>query len=252
MARDDETLPPGSAAALPAVVLAFVILWLLLDRGASGLGSFRGEAGIVVCVVVLAAAVVAEVLLTGRSPVQALAALGLRPPIGRALIWTIVVMVALLGFYPAFGFLTGAPVDIAPGWYLLIPGLFAQGGIAEETIFRGFLFRHFREGRPFWRAAWLAAVPFVAVHLLLFLSLDLAVALASVLVAVSLSFPLAWLFERSGNSIWPPAIVHTVVQGSIKLIEPDPNSFLALAIAWMLLSAVVPWVFFLLREGRST
>jgi membrane protease YdiL (CAAX protease family) len=160
-------------------------------------------------------------------------------------------MAALLGFYPAFALVTGAPVVIAAGWYLLIPGLLAQGGIAEETIFRGFLFRHFREGRPFWRAARLAAVPFVAVHLLLFLSLDLAVALASLLVAVSLSFPLARLFERSGNSIWPPAIVHTVVQGSIKLIDPDPNSFLALAIAWMLLSAAVPWLFFLLRPERQ-
>jgi membrane protease YdiL (CAAX protease family) len=250
--RNDEKLPLAMAISLPAVILAFIILWLLLDRGATALGSFRGEAGIVVCIVVLAAAVVAERLLTGRSPLQALAALGLRLPNARALVWTVVVMAALLCFYPVFGFLTGAPVVIAPGWYLLIPGLFAQGGIAEETVFRGFLFRHIREGRTFWRAAWLAAVPFVSVHLLLFLSLDLAVAVASVLVAVSLSFPLAWLFERSGNSIWPPAIVHFVVQGSIKLVEPDPNSFLMLAIAWMLLGAAVPWLFFLLREERPS
>jgi membrane protease YdiL (CAAX protease family) len=248
--REDETLPSRSAASLPAVILAFVILWLILDRGAAALGSFRGEAGIVLCLGVLAAAVVAEVLLTKRNPLQALAALGLRLPKARALVWTLIAMAALLGFYPVSGFVTGQPVVIAPGWYLLIPGLLAQGGIAEETIFRGFLFRHVREGRPFWRAAWLAALPFVAVHLLLFLSLDLAVAVASVLVAVSLSFPLAWLFERSGNSIWPPAIVHFVVQGSIKLIEPDPNSFLALAIVWMLLSATVPWLFFLLRPER--
>jgi membrane protease YdiL (CAAX protease family) len=131
-----------------------------------------------------------------------------------------------------------------------VPGLFAQGGIAEEVVFRGYLFRHFRAGRGFWPAACLSAIPFVAVHLTLFASLDFAVALASLLVALSLSFPFAWLFERAGNSIWPPAILHFAVQGSIKPVDADGAGFLHLAIGWMILSAVAPWIL-LLMPGRS-
>jgi len=47
---------------------------------------------------------------------------------------------------------------------MLALGMFAQGGIAEEVVFRGFLFRRLRITRTFWRAACLAAVPFVIVH----------------------------------------------------------------------------------------
>ena len=61
----------------------------------------------------------------------------------------------------------------------LVPGLFAQAGIAEEVLFRGYLFRHAREGRDFWRAALVAAGLFVTVHLLMFLMLPWPIALAS-------------------------------------------------------------------------
>ena len=55
-----------------------------------------------------------------------------------------------------------------------LPGLFAQAGIAEELLFRGYLFGHLREGRSFWRAALLSMPPFLAVHLLLFFQMDFA------------------------------------------------------------------------------
>jgi membrane protease YdiL (CAAX protease family) len=233
---------------IAAVLAGFVVLWIVLDRSAAALGSFRGEAGIAVCLVVLAAAVVVEMAIGGGGPGRALTALGvLRLPNGRALMWAVIVSLVLLCFHPLFSLVVGTAVSLQPGWYLLIAGLFAQGGLAEETVFRGFLFRHFRQGRRFWRAAVLAAIPFVAVHLLLFLSLEPAIALASVLLAVSISFPLAWLFERAGNAVWPPAIVHFVLQGSIKLVAVDESRFLTLAIAWMALSAVTPWLFFLMR-----
>jgi hypothetical protein len=40
--------------------IVFVLLWLVLDRTAYLLGSFRGEAGLTVCLAVLAAAIGAE------------------------------------------------------------------------------------------------------------------------------------------------------------------------------------------------
>jgi membrane protease YdiL (CAAX protease family) len=139
---------------------------------------------------------------------------------------------------------------LRPDW-LLLASLFAQGGIAEELVFRGFLFRHARKGKSFRSAALLSSIPFVAVHLLLFLDMDFAIALAALLVAISISFPLAWLFERSGNSIWPCALVHFVVQGSIKLVEAPGEQFLAMATLWMLLSATAPWLFFVVLRPTN-
>ena len=71
-------------------------------------------------------------------------------------------MVALLfvrarGMTPAF----------YPGWISLLPGLFAQAGIAEEVLFRGYLFGHMRVGRTFWRAAAVSMLPFVRRPILL-------------------------------------------------------------------------------------
>lgn len=230
---------------LAFVLGGFVALWLILDRSAVWLGSYRGEMGLVIGLVVLVAAMGIEMPLSRVSMRRALADLGLRRAGVDGLGWSIALCLVMLGFYPAFALATRAELRLRPDWLLLLPGLLAQGGIAEELVFRGFLFRHIRADRSFWRAALLAAVPFVAVHLLLFLSMDFVIALAALLVAVSISFPLAWLFERSGNSIWPCALIHCVVQGAIKIVEAPGEYFVIMAGAWMVLSAILPWLFFL-------
>lgn len=242
----------GEGARAMRVAVAFVLLWLVFDRAAALLGSTRGEAGLLVCALVVACALVAERVLTGAGPLRAACALGFIRPKTSALAAAIVLSAALLGVYPLFAAVTGSTIAWRADSAVLAVGMAAQGGVAEELLFRGFLFRHARQGRTFWRAAWLAAVPFVGVHLLLFVTLDFAVALAALLLSLSLSFPLAWLFERAGGSLWPGAIVHAVVQGSIKLVQTDENAFPILALVWMMLSALAPWLFLLLRsEARA-
>ena len=49
-----------------------------------------------------------------------------------------------------------------PGWWWLLPGLFAQGGIAQEVLFRGYLFGRIRRGRSFWHFVCQATVKVVA------------------------------------------------------------------------------------------
>jgi membrane protease YdiL (CAAX protease family) len=231
------------------VSIGFVALWLLLDRTAAMLGSTRGEMGLLVCLIVLIAAMLVEILATRASPVTVLSALGLDRAKSVGVLWSVAICAAMLCFYPFYAIATGVDLRLRPDWLMLLPGLFAQGGVAEEVVFRGFLFRHVRTGRSFHRAAILSSIPFIAVHLLLFLSMDFAIALAALLVAVSISFPLAWLFEKSGNSVWPPALVHFIVQGSIKLVDVPGEEFLVMAIAWMLLSASAPWAFFLVLRA---
>ena len=131
------------------------------------------------------------------------------------------------------------------------PGLFAQAGIAEEALFRGYLFGRLRRGRSFWHAAALAAVPFVLVHLILFATMPWQVALAAVLLSVILSFPLAYLFELGGNTIWAPALLHFTVQGAIKVLELPGDT--ALPLVWMAASAALPYLVFLFRPaGHQT
>jgi membrane protease YdiL (CAAX protease family) len=229
------------------ILIGFLALWFVLDRSAAMLGSFSGEAGMIVCVTVLLMAVIVERILFGIGPPASLHALGFRRPERDAVRTTFFLCAALLAFYPLFSLGTTLPLGLADGWPILLIGLFLQGGIAEEVVFRGYLFRHMRRGRSFWRAAFLAALPFIAVHLLLFATLDFPLALAALVVSVSLSFPLAWLFDRSGGSVWPPAILHFTVQGSIKLVTVPKASSMLVALAWMTFAALLPWLVFLLR-----
>jgi len=237
---------------LAETLLGFLVLWLVLDHTATGLGSLRGEGGLLVCTATLLAALVVEFALTRGRPLQALANLGLRRPAARPLLWSLALAAVLFGFFPIYAVISGTRLTLQPGWPLLAIGIFAQGGIAEEVVFRGFLFRRLRAGRSFWRAAGLAAVPFVAVHLLLFATLSFWVALGAFAVAVSLSFPLAWLFDRSGGSIWPPAIVHAVVQGAIKLVDAG-DGLSAIVPVWLVLGAALPWsLMLLIGPGAAT
>ena len=240
MIRQSDTLKAFS------ILFGFILLWLVLELSARLLGSFRGEYGIAVAVLVLTAAFAVERFVWKQQLSKAARHLGLTKPHSEALIWTIILSVVLMCFFPVYGFLTETPITMRADWPVLLPGLIAQGGIAEEIVFRGYLFRHFRDGRSFWRAALISAVPFIAVHLMLFASLDFVVALIALLVALSLTFPLAWLFERSGNSIWPPAILHFSVQGSIKMLDVEQADFILLAISWMMISAAIPWAVFLI------
>ena len=82
-------------------------------------------------------------------------------------------------------------------------------------------------------------LPFVGVHLVLFLSMPWPIALASVLLASVISFPLAHLFELGGGTIWAPALLHFVIQATVKVLV-FPHGAESFALAWMIASAVVP------------
>ena len=196
---------------------------------------------------VVAATVAMERLLLRRQR-GAVRHLGLGRPSGTGIVATGGVAVLLLALALLFVRVTGLTPALYPGWIALLPGLFAQGGIAEEVLFRGYLFGHLREGRTFWRAAAASMLPFVSVHLLLFFSMPWPIALASLLLAVVISFPLAHLFELGGNTIWAPAILHFVIQGTVKVVV-FPYGAESFALAWMAASAMVPLVVFAVKAA---
>ena len=227
-------------------MLGLFLVFGLFHGSATILGSDRGQRGILIGTLVVAATAAAEWFLLRRQRGAAVRQLGLGRPRAKGIVVAggaafLLLMVALLfvrarGLTPAF----------YPGWISLLPGLFAQAGIAEEVLFRGYLFGHIRVGRTFWRAAAVSMLPFVSVHLVLFFSMPWPIALASVLLAIVISFPLAYLFELGGDTIWAPALLHFVIQATVKVVvfSHGAESF---ALAWMAASAMVPLLVFTVK-----
>lgn len=240
-----------AAWSIPALFLGFIVLWLALDQSAQVLQSFRGEAGLAVAAITLLAAFGLEWGYAKAPPHEAYRALGLDRPAVRGVVTGLVLSAALLLFFPIYGAVTSADIAIRSGWAWMALGIFAQAGIAEETVFRGFLFGHLRESRTFWRAAAIAMVPFIVVHLVLFATMSFAIALASTLLALAISFPLAHLYEISGRSIWPPALVHFVIQGAIKIVDVPDSDLMNMAVYWMGLCAVLPWTVFIVPRHAA-
>lgn len=233
----------------PRLLLGLVAVYALFQAVAGALGSDYGQYGLLVGAVVVAAVLAVERGLFGQPPGRAARALGLGRPAPRGLLAAAVACLLLLLVFPAAAAVTGRGLAVDARWPWLVPGLFAQAGVAEEVLFRGYLFRRVRRGRSFGRAAAVASVPFVAVHLFLFLTLPWPIALASVLLATLISVPLAYLFELGGGTVWAPALLHFVVQGAIKVVTVEGAGTL-LPLAWMAASAVVPWLVFLVPRSR--
>lgn len=220
-------------------------VYALFHGVAVATGSTLGEWGIPIALVVVAATAGAAATLPlayeGR-PVERVRALGLAPTADtpRALALTAGVAALMLAFYPTFAVVTGADLALRARWWAHVPGLFAQAGVAEETLFRGYLFGQLRASRSY-RAASLASVPpFALAHVALFFTMEPAIAIAALVLAVSTSFPLARLHDLGGRSIWAPALLHFVIQAAPKLIVA-PGLEVELGVGWMAVAAVVPW-----------
>jgi membrane protease YdiL (CAAX protease family) len=233
---------PCPQAPWGSLLVGLAIVFVLFQGLAHALTSDRGQAGLPVAAVVIAALLAVERVLFGQSAMSALRSLGFGLPAFSGLSVALAVSVLLLAVIPIYAWMRGAAIVPYPSWPWLVPGLFAQGGVAEEALFRGYLFGRLRRGRSFWRAATLAAVPFVLVHLYLFATLPWPVALASVLLATVISFPLSHLFELGGNTIWPPALLHFTVQGAVKVLEVPSDAFMP--VVWMMASAALPYLAF--------
>jgi len=161
----------------PRLLAGIFLVFALFHWSATALGSDRGQAGLLVGAIVVAATLAVERLFFGQPIAVAAPTLGLGAPALRGPLAAAALGLALLLVIPVFARVTQSSVTTYPGWASLLPGLFAQAGIAEETLFRGYLFGYLRRGRSFWRAAILATVPFTLVHLLLFVTLPWTLAL---------------------------------------------------------------------------
>ncbi|MBX7132108.1 MAG: CPBP family intramembrane metalloprotease [Fimbriimonadaceae bacterium] len=232
---------------LVLVFVGFLALYGVLNVTATMTRSNYGEGGAIVGTAVLAALVVIQYFLFRQMPVEAMRESGVVRPLWPGMRASLLITCGLLIVLGTLAFTFAASAREA--WGVLAIGLALQGGLSEELVFRGFLFRKLRVGRTFWAAAWLSTVPFVFAHLYLFLLMDPIVATAATLTAVSTSFPMARLFELGGNAIWPPAIVHFATH-LIKLLILSERDFALAQLIWMGCVCVLPWAAFLAKAQR--
>ena len=219
-------------------LLGLALVFGLFHWSAIWLGSDRGQAGLVVGAIVLGALVTIERSFFSPSFAATLAALGFGRPDARGIWVAVAFSVAMLLVVPLYGLAAHTSFTLWPGWIALVPGLLAQAGIAEEALFRAYLFGHLRQGRTFWRAALLSMLPFAAVHVLIFATNPWPIALAALALSVVLSVPFAHLYELGGRTIWAPAIVHAVIQGAVKLVVFPADAANLFPLVWMAASAL--------------
>jgi len=66
-----------------------------------------------------------------------------------------------------------------------------------------------------------------------------------------MSFPLAHLYELGGGTIWAPALLHSTVQGAVKIIVFRDAPGTIFPLVWIAASAVIPWLAFAIPARDS-
>ncbi|MCL4248009.1 MAG: CPBP family intramembrane metalloprotease [Anaerolineae bacterium] len=183
---------------------------------------FDGECGfstgeIVISFAIPLAVIVASVLLEmglyKKNLSQALSDIGLTRFSWAGIRSAAIYMLPLLVFFPLFALLTNTPLATQPNWQWRLMNVLFINGIAEEVMMRGFVFRHLREGRSFWRAAALSTAYFAAYHLVLIFTAGPLIGMIAVVIAIPAGFLTAYVYERGSNTVWGSALFHMLYNG---------------------------------------
>jgi len=233
------------------VFVAFLLTYGLFEVLARQLGSDRGQAGLLVGSAVLLVLLAIEWSLFAVPPSNSWRTLGLGRPSAHGLLAACLVTFSLLLAISVLTWATGIPVTIDSTLDTSVVGIAAQAGIAEEALFRGFVFRRLRERRTFRSAATVSAMLFALAHAVMFITFPWHVATAALLLSAALAYPLGRLFELGGNTLWPPALLHAVIQIVPKVVHTGDQGS-SFALAWMAACALIPQLVFLIpKPGGS-
>ncbi len=223
--------------------LTFLIAWFTLDRLAvSPPMPLPALAAFGAAVAVLA---IGQRIVYGTRAADMIRVLGFGRPVGRALIVAAITGAAVVAAFVLGASALGIALELRPEWPLVLIGALVFHGLAEETVWRGFVYGHLRQGRTFRRAV-LLSMPLIALtHVPIIVSNGLLVGSLAFLTAAITCLPLAYLYERGGRTIWAPALVHGMI-GTWQIFDRTyPVTF---AIVVMLVTIVLPFIVFLFRD----
>jgi len=224
MNPDKRTLP---------FLVAFIILFALFR----GLGFLTANfdwtwAQILICVVVVSGVTIAWSRIRKVPLAQSFRDVGFGVPNWRVIGVAVVLSALMLAFFPLYSSLTNVRLPLQSNWPWILIGIITGVGIAEETLFRGYVFNFLRKKRTFWKAATLSMIVFGAMHLLLLLWLPLPIAIAAIILAIIAAYPTAYLFETANRTIWPSAILHTTALAT-NLFEIPAQMTVSLSLLWI-------------------
>jgi membrane protease YdiL (CAAX protease family) len=220
-----------------AFLAGFALLWGVL-AGTAALDP-TARWGVAVLAVVMVAGVAVERLLPGSSRTRPLRRLGFGRPRARGLGLAVLIALGVVLVYPLAQAILGVPFALRPGWPMLLVGVFALHGLAEELVWRGYAFRRLRVGRSFPRAVALTMPLMVATHVPVLVASGPAIGLSALTVAAVTSVPLAYLFETGRGTLWAPAIVHTAID-TFKLVVIPAAATTAFSLLLAGVALVVP------------
>lgn len=232
--------------ALWRVLLGCAVMFLVLQGGLMLLlpSLDQPSAALLVAAAMFVVAIVVERGFFARDMVSGLRALGLgRPRVGAMLV-SLTLTVGMATFFPIYSVATGVPISLKADWLWVLIGAIALNGLAEETLFRGFVFGHLRQGgHSFWRAGFTSLVIFSLAHLFLLVANPPEIAILAVLVAAVAAFPFAFLYERAGNTIWAGAVLH-VGAHIFRLVEIPKTEYMTVAVIWLVVQVGFPFLVF--------
>lgn len=214
----DEAKPHpvvGTLATWARFLLGFLILWAVL-AGASSADPTARWGPAILAVVVVASLGVSRSLY--RLPLgEAVRALGLGRPDRRSLTVSAVISALVLLVWPATALLSGTSIPLRPDWPLALIGILTLHGLAEEMVWRGYVFRRLAQGRSFWPAVcW--SMPLIAVtHVPIVVTSGPAIGAGAMLVAAVTSIALSRLYAMGSGTLWAPGLLHAAID-SFKLV----------------------------------
>ena len=212
-----------------------VLIWGVL-AGVSEIDA-TGRWGLITLVLVAGTAVVVEMVVFKTPARTAVRFLGLGRPRRTAVVVAAVVSGLILLIYPLASAVLGIQFALVDNWPWILLGLFCFHGLAEEIVWRGYIFRRLNDGRRF-RTAVLLTMPFIAAaHIPIFINNGPVVAVGAMLVAAVTSVPCSYLYVAGGRTVWAPALLHTAIDSFKLVIIPAAatQSFSLLLIGFSLL-----------------
>jgi membrane protease YdiL (CAAX protease family) len=204
-------------------------------------------ARILICLATVGGVTIAWSLLRKASLSKSFREVGFGVPNWRVMGISIVISLLMLSFFPLYTSLANVNFPLQNNWPWILMGIITGVGIAEETLFRGYVFNFLRRERTFWKAASISMILFGAMHLLLLLWQPLPIAIAAIFLAIIAAYPTAYLFELGNRTIWPPAILHTTALAT-NLFEIPADLMVSLSLIWI--GVVVTGLFLVFIAGK--
>lgn len=254
MAAMENDKSASNHVKLPIIAIGYLFIYAVLEILARYLGdTINPLNALIIMAAVIFAAILTEIILIKNKISGIVKFLGIGKPKAGSIFTALVISAALFFCYPLISLITGYKFIIPGNWFMLAVGVFALHGIAEEILYRRFLFGNLRKKYPFWKSAWIAVIFFTAAHIPIIVSQGILVGGTAVLLAVVSSFPFSYLYEKGGNTIWAPAIVHAAIDTIIPILSGGSmdNAAQQSVMIWMCAGMIIPYAAFIILKKQK-